>query len=313
MSSLAIDTLTIGDDLRLRRVGFGAMRITGRGIWGEPKDPERARNLLRRALDLGVNFIDTADSYGPEVSERLIAEALHPYPEGLVIATKGGYKSSGPYHLHPDGRPESLRRACEGSLKRLRLERLDLYQLHAVDPSVPFKESVGALAELRAEGKVRHVGLCNVGVEGLAQAQSIVPIVSVQNGYNLANRSGEAVLRTCERERLAFIPFLPLARGDLAVRRSGLNQVAARHGATPAQVALAWLLQSSPVTLPIPGTTSVRHLEENVAALNLRLSDEELEHLGVYELAGIGALRRRVRGKLRPLIVPLAGRLLARR
>jgi pyridoxine 4-dehydrogenase len=313
MSSLAIDTLTIGDDLRLRRVGFGAMRITGPGIWGEPNDPERARNLLRRAVDLGVNFIDTADSYGPEVSERLIAEALHPYPEGLVIASKGGQTRSGPYHFHPDGRPESLRRACEGSLKRLRLERLDLYQLHAVDPSVPFKESVGALAELRAEGKVRHVGLCNVGVEHLAQAQSIVPIVSVQNGYNLANRSGEAVVRTCERERLAFIPLLPLARGDLAVRRSGLNRVAARHGATPAQVALAWLLQSSSVTLPIPGTTSVRHLEENVAALDLRLSDEELEHLGVYELAGLGALRRRVRHKLRPLIVPLAGRLRARR
>jgi pyridoxine 4-dehydrogenase len=309
MSSLAIDTLTIGDDLRLRRVGFGAMRITGPGIWGEPKDPEGARNLLRRAVDLGVNFIDTADSYGPEVSERLIAEALHPYPEGLVIATKGGQTRPGPYDFHPDGRPESLRRACEGSLKRLRLERLDLYQLHAVDPSVPFEESVGALAELRAEGKVRHVGLCNVGVERLAQAQSIVPIVSVQNGYNLADRSGEAVVRTCERERLVFIPLLPLRRGDLAVRGSGLNRVAARHEATPAQVALAWLLQSSSVTLPIPGTTSVPHLEENVAALDLRLSDEELEQLGVYELAGLGALRRRVREKLRPLIVPLAGRL----
>jgi len=288
------------------------MRITGPGYWGEPKDREGAKSVLRHAVSLGVDFIDTADTYGPEVSERLIAEALHPYPEGLVIATKGGQWRSGPYHFHPDGRPDSLRRACEGSLKRLRLERLDLYQLHAVDPTVPFEETVGALGELRAEGKVRHVGLCNVGVERLAQARSIVPIVSVQNRYNLADRSGEAVVRACEREGLAFIPWFPLGRGDLAVRRSGLNRVAARHGATPAQVALAWLLQSSPVTLPIPGTTSLRHLEENVAALELRLSDEELEDLSAYELAGLGALRRRVRDKLRPILVPLAGRLLAR-
>src|SRR6266498_553748 len=304
--------LLLGGDLPLHRVGYGAMRITGLGYWGEPSDPEAARMLLRRAVELGVNFIDTADTYGPEVSERLIAEALHPYADGLVIATKGGQRRSGPYHFHPDGRPEHLREACEGSLRRLQLERIDLYQLHAVDPSVPLEESVGALAELRTAGKVRHIGLSNVGVERLNRARSIAPIVSVLNRYNLADRSDAPVLDACEREQLIFIPWFPLGRGDLAVRRSGLNRVAAAHGVTSAQVALAWLLQSSPVTLPIPGTTSLRHLEENVAALDLQLSDQELAELAAYELAGLGALRRRVRDKIRPIIVPLAGRLLAR-
>jgi aryl-alcohol dehydrogenase-like predicted oxidoreductase len=308
----ARDTLVLGGDLPLRRVGYGAMRITGAGYWGEPNDPEAAKRVLRRAVELGVNFIDTADTYGPETSEHLIAEALHPYAEDLVVATKGGQRRSGPYHFHPDGRPESLREACDASLRRLRLERIDLYQLHTVDPNVPFDESVGALAELRAVGKVRHVGLCNVGVERLVQARSIVPIAAVQNRYNLADRAGQPVLEACERDGLVFIPWFPLGRGDLAVSRSGLNRIAAAHGATPAQVALAWLLQSSPVTLPIPGTTSLRHLEENVAALDLRLSDEDLASLSAYELAGLGAIRRRVRDKLRPILVPLASRLLAR-
>jgi aryl-alcohol dehydrogenase-like predicted oxidoreductase len=288
------------------------MRITGSGCWGEQNDPEEARVVLRRAVELGVNFIDTADTYGPETSERLIAEALHPYAEGVVIATKGGQRRSGPYHFDPAGRPDSLREACEGSLRRLRLERIDLFQLHTVDPNVPFEESVGALAELRAAGEIRHVGLCNVGLEQLLLARSIAPIVSVQNRYNLADRAGEPVVEACEREKLIFIPWFPLGRGDLAVRRSGLNRIAAVHGATPAQVALAWLLQSSPVTLPIPGTTSLRHLKENVAALDLQLTDEELAELAAYELAGLGALRRRIRDRLRPIIVPLASRLLDR-
>jgi pyridoxine 4-dehydrogenase len=307
--TLAVDTLVLGGDLPLRRVGYGAMRITGSGYWGEPNDPKAARRVLRRAAELGVNFIDTADTYGPETSERLIAEALHPYGEGVVIATKGGQRRSGPYHFHPAGRPESLRQACDGSLRRLRLERIDLYQLHAVDPNVPFDESVGALAELRAAGKIRHVGLCNVDLDQLRRARSIVPIASVQNRYNLADRASEPVVEACESERLVFIPWLPLGRGDLAVRRSGLTRIAAVRGATPAQVALAWLLHSSRVTLPIPGTTSLRHLEENVAALELKLSDEELAELAAYELTGVGALRRRVRDELRPIIVPLASRL----
>jgi aryl-alcohol dehydrogenase-like predicted oxidoreductase len=307
--TLANDTILLGGDLPVRRLGYGAMRITGHGVWGEPSDPEGAKAVLRRAVELGVNFIDTADTYGPEVSERLIAEALHPYPDGLVIATKGGQRRGGPFQFHPDGRPERLRQACEGSLDRLRLERIDLYQLHAVDRSVPFEETIGTLAVLRAEGKIRHVGLSNVGLDKLAEARAIVPIVSVQNRYNLADRDAEPVLEACEREQLAFVPWFPLGRGDLAARGRSLQSIAAGHGATPAQVALAWLLQRSPVTLPIPGTTSLAHLEENMAALDLQLTDDEVAALSAYKLAGLAALRRAVRARLRPILVPLAGKL----
>jgi aryl-alcohol dehydrogenase-like predicted oxidoreductase len=256
-------------------MGFGAMRLTGEGIWGDPPDPPGARALLRRVAELGVNLIDTADSYGPEVSERLIREALHPYPDDLVIATKGGLLRDGPSQWRPDCRPEHLRKACEGSLRRLRLDRIDLYQLHTVDPNVPLEDSVGALSELRAEGKIRHVGLSNVGRRHIAQAREIVPVVSVQNRYSLTNRDSEQVLEACESEGLGFIPWFPLDTGSLA-RADELESIARSHGASAGQVALAWLLQHSPVMLPIPGTSSIAHLEENVAAARLRLSDEEL-------------------------------------
>ncbi len=265
--------------MTVRRMGFGAMRVTGRGIWGEPPDPEAARAVLRRAVDLGVNLIDTADAYGPEVSERLIAEALHPYPDDLVIATKGGVVRGGPGVWEADGRPEHLREACEGSLERLRLERIDLYQLHTVDSRVPLEESVGALAELSAEGKVRHVGLSNVGEAELAQARTIVPVASVQNRYSVDDRLHEPVLEACEHEGLGFLPFFPLAMGSLARAGSRLESIAAAHGAAPGQVALAWLLQRSPVMLPIPGTSSPAHLEENVAAASLELTEDELASL----------------------------------
>jgi pyridoxine 4-dehydrogenase len=248
------ETLVIGGDLAVRRLGLGAMSLTGRGVWGEPADLEAARRLLRRALELGVNFVDTADSYGPDVSERLIAEALHPYPEGLVIATKGGFRRRGPHDWYPDGRPEHLRAACEGSLKRLRLDRIDVYQLHTVDPAVPLEESVGALVELQAEGKIRHIGVCNVDRDQLARVRAVASVVSVQNRYNVADRAHEPVLRQCERGGLAFVAWAPLAKGFLA-RES------------PA--ALAWLLQHSPVLIPIPGTGSIEHLEQNMRALVL--------------------------------------------
>ena len=273
-------TITIGGDLRVSRLGYGAMRITGSNVTGEPDDPDGVRRVLRRVVELGITFIDTADSYGPEVSERLIAEALHPYPDGLVIATKGGLTRTGrggPWP--PDGRPEHLREACEGSLRRLKLDRIDLYQLHRVDPKVPLEDSVGALAELRREGKVRHVGLSNVSVEQLERAESIVPIVSVQNEYSVGNRSSEDVLEACESRSAAFLPWYPLEAGSLARPGGLLARVAEAQGATPAQVALAWLLARSPVILPIPGTSSVDHLEENVAATRLTLSDEELAEL----------------------------------
>jgi pyridoxine 4-dehydrogenase len=263
-----------GGDPVVNRLGFGAMRLTGRGILGEPEDPEEARRVLRRAVELGVNFIDTADSYGPEVSERLISEALHPYPEDLVIATKGGYTRPNGRWV-PDGRPEHLREACEGSLRRLGVDRIDLYQLHAPDPEVPFEDSVWALAQLRDEGKIRHVGLSNVGVRALESAIDIVPVVSVQNRYNLTHRSSEAVLQACEREEVGFIPWYPLATGRLARPGGPLGEIAARHEATPSQVALAWLLGHSFAMLPIPGTSSVAHLEENVAAAALELTDDE--------------------------------------
>ena len=273
-------TITIGGDLRVSRLGYGAMRITGSNVTGEPDDPDGVRRVLRRVVELGITFTDTADSYGPEVSERLIAEALHPYPDGLVIATKGGLTRTGrggPWP--PDGRPEHLREACEGSLRRLRLDRIDLYQLHRVDPKVPLEDSVGALAELRREGKVRHVGLSNVSVDQLERAESIVPIVSVQNEYSVGNRSSEDVLEACESRSAAFLPWYPLEAGSLARPGGPLDRVAEAQGATPAQVALAWLLARSPVILPIPGTSSVEHLEENVAATRLTLSDEELAEL----------------------------------
>jgi pyridoxine 4-dehydrogenase len=267
------------DGLTVNRMGFGAMRLTGKGIWGEPEDPEEARAVLRRAVELGVNFIDTADSYGPEVSERLIGETLYPYPEDLIVATKGGLVRPGPGQWEPDGRPEHLREACEGSLKRLKVERIDLYQLHRIDPKVSSEEQLGVLAELREEGKIRHVGLSEVGVEEIEQAREIVPIVTVQNRYNLTDRGSEDVLDFCEREGIGFIPWFPLATGNLARSGGPLDEIAARHDATPGQVALAWLLAKSQVMLPIPGTSSVEHLEENVAAAGLRLSDEELATL----------------------------------
>jgi len=275
----AAGTLSVGGDLEVNRMGFGAMRITGEGIWGEPADPEEARQVLRRALELGINLIDTADSYGPEVSERLITETLHPYPEGLVVATKGGLARPGPGRWVPDGRPEHLREACEGSLKRLKVERIDLYQLHRIDSRVNPEEQFGALAELREEGKVRHVGLSEVGIEEIRQARKIVPIATVQNRYSLVDRSYEDVLDFCELEGIGFIPWFPLATGDLARPGGPLDDIAARRGVAPAQVALAWLLMRSPVMLLIPGTSSVEHLEENVAAASLRLEEEEFEEI----------------------------------
>ena len=276
-TAIAAGELTLGGDMPVRRLGFGAMRITGPGIWGEPEDRDGAIALLRRVVELDVNFIDTADSYGPETSERLIAEALHPYPPDLVIATKGGLTRPGPGRWEPDCRPERLKRCCEESLLRLKLDTIPLYQLHTPDSKVPFEESVGALSELRDEGKVRHVGLSNVGTEHLEQAQKIVPIVSVQNRYSVTARDSEAVLKACEEQGLAFIPWFPLDAGGIGAgcARGGRRA----HDATPMQVALAWLLQHSAVMLPIPGTSSIEHLEENVAAAALRLTEEEVAKL----------------------------------
>ena len=275
-------TLTIGGDLEVYRLGFGAMRITGDGIWGEPSDEDAVLELLRRIVETDVNMIDTADSYGPEVSERLIAEALYPYPENLVIATKGGLTRPGPNRWERNCRPDRLKRCCEDSLKRLKLERIDLYQLHAVDPKVPIEDSVGALAELREEQKIRHVGLCNVNVEQLERAQQIVPIVSVQNRYNVADRDSEDVVGACEEGGLAFLPWAPLgSRGSSNLAQAGgpLDGAARAHGASPGQVALAWLLHHSPVMLPIPGTSSIAHFEENLEAVELELDQDELDAL----------------------------------
>jgi aryl-alcohol dehydrogenase-like predicted oxidoreductase len=255
------------------------MRITGDGIWGPPDDPEGAKRLLRRVVELGVNLIDTADSYGPEVSENLIAEALHPYPDGLVIATKGGLRRTGPGQWPRDGRPERLKECCEASLRRLRLERIDLYQLHSPDPQVPLEDSVGALKELQDEGKIRHVGVSNVSREELERARAVVEVVTVQNRYNLTERHSESVLEACERDGLGFIPWFPLAIGELARPGGPLDDLARRHDAAPGQLALAWLLARSPVMLPIPGTASVEHLEENVAAQSIELDRDEVERL----------------------------------
>jgi pyridoxine 4-dehydrogenase len=273
------DTFLIGGDLEVFRLGFGAMRITGPGIWGEPAEPEVARRLLRHIVERDVNLIDTADSYGPQVSENLIAEALRPYPDDLVIATKGGFERSGPGRWEPSCRPDRLRRCCEDSLRRLGLERIDLYQLHTVDPKVPIEDSVGALAELQDEGKIRHIGLSNVGVEEIERAQQIVPIVSVQNHYNVGDRASEDVLRFCQQAELAFLPYFPLATGRLAEPGTALAEIADAHGATPAQVALAWLLGHSPVTLPIPGTSQIAHFDENREAAELELEPDEFEAL----------------------------------
>jgi pyridoxine 4-dehydrogenase len=274
-----MQTFTIGGDLEVRRLGFGAMRITGNGIWGPPDDPEEAKRLLRRVVELGVNLIDTADSYGPEVSENLIAEALHPYPDGLVIATKGGLRRSGPGQWPRDGRPERLKECCEASLRRLRLERIDLYQLHSPDPRVPLEESLGALAELQAEGKIRHIGISNVSAAEVGRARAVVDVVTVQNRYNLTDRHSEEILDACDREGIGFIPWFPLAIGDLARRGGPLDELARKHGVTPGQLALAWLLGRSPVVLPIPGTSSAEHLEENVAAADIQLDRAELDRL----------------------------------
>jgi pyridoxine 4-dehydrogenase len=273
------ETFLLGGDLEVKRLGFGAMRITGEGVWGEPPDPPATRALLRRVIQGGVELIDTADSYGPEVSENLIAEALRPYPDNLVIATKGGLERPGPGVWERNCRPDRLRRCCEASLKRLGLERIDLYQLHAVDPKVPIEDSIGALAELQEEGKIRHVGVCNVTVEELDHARQIVPIVSVQNRYNIADRASEDVLAVCERDQLAFLPWFPLATGDLTNRGSTLDEIARSHGASTRQVALAWLLAHSPVMLPIPGTNSLAHFEENFEAGQVELEEDELEAL----------------------------------
>ena len=278
LTDAAAGTLEIGDR-SVRRLGFGAMRITGPGIWGPPEDHDGAIAVLRRAVELGVNLIDTADSYGPEVSEELIAEALHPYPEDLLIATKGGLTRTGPGRWPPDGRPEHLREACEGSLRRLRLERIELYQLHRPDPKVPYEESVGALKQLQDEGKILHIGISNASVDQLETARGIAEVVSVQNRFNLTDRSSDDVLERCEELGIAFFPWAPLAAGELAGPGGPVDEIAERHGATAGQVALAWLLRRSPVMLPIAGTSSVEHLEENIAAATLELSDEEVAAL----------------------------------
>jgi pyridoxine 4-dehydrogenase len=272
-------TFAIGGDLPVRRLGFGAMRLTGPGVWGEPADRTEAIAVLRRAIELGINLIDTADSYGPYVSEELIREALHPYPAGLVIATKAGLARTGPGDWTPLGRPEYLRQECEMSLRRLGVERIDLFQLHRIDPKVSADDQFGLLRDLQSEGKVRHVGLSEVNVTEIEAARRIVPIATVQNHYNLVYRSSEDVLDYCTRENIGFIPFFPLATGDLAKSGGPLTRAAARMNAHPSQVALAWLLRKSPVMLPIPGTSKVKHLEENTAAALLELDDSIIDEL----------------------------------
>lgn len=273
-----MSTFTLGD-LKVHRLGFGAMRLTGEGIWGEPRDRAECVAVLKTALELGVTLIDTADSYGPCVSEDLIADALYPYPKDLVIATKAGLLRPGPRRWEPDCRPKHLREAVEGSLKRLRLDRIDLLQLHTVDPKLPYAEQIGTLVELQREGKIRHIGVSNVDLDELKEARQLATVVSVQNEYNLIERESEDVLEYCTRENIGFIPWFPLATGDLANAGGPLDEIAHRLRATPAQVALAWLLAKSPVMLPIPGTASVKHLKENVAAANVTLRDEDLTTL----------------------------------
>jgi len=270
----------IGGDLPVWRLGFGAMRIPGKGVWGPPKDHDEAIRVLRRAIELGINFIDTADSYGPHVSEQLIAEALHPYPKRLVIATKAGFDRSGPDRWTMNGRPEHLREACDGSLKRLKLERIDLYQLHRIDPAYPAEDQLGTLQDLQEQGKIRHIGLSEVSVAQIEHARKIVPIVSVQNRYSLADRAAEDVLDYCERENIGFIPWFPLGAGDLAAPGGKLARTAEEMKITTSQLALAWMLWRSPVMLPIPGTSRVSHLEENVATAAVKPDDAKMRLLG---------------------------------
>jgi len=278
----ASGTFLIGD-IPVHRLGFGAMQLTGDGVWGEPPDHSEAIAVLRRALELGINLIDTADSYGPEVSERLIAEALHPYPAGLLIATKAGFQRPGPNRWVEDGRPKHLRDAVEGSLRRLHLSRIDLLQLHRIDPKVPMQDQIGALVDLQREGKIRYIGLSEVSVKQIEAVRRITSIVSVQNRYNLVDRNSEDVLEYCSREKLGFIPWFPLATGELAKHEGPLTRAAKRLNAQPAQIALAWLLEKSPVMLPIPGTSKVKHLEENTAAALIELDDSTMRDLGRLE------------------------------
>jgi aryl-alcohol dehydrogenase-like predicted oxidoreductase len=273
ITAAAAGSIDIGGDLTVARLGFGAMRITGPGIWGDPPDKGRAMAALRRAVELGITFIDTADSYGPDVSESLIAETLYPYPDDLVIATKGGLTRPGPGRWEPDGRPEHLRQACEGSLRRLRVDQIPLYQFHRPDPGVPVTESVGALAELKDQGKIRHIGVSNFSEEQLRAAERVTPVVSVQNRYNAADRQSESMVDLCEQEQLVFLPWAPIQDAD---RNAAVGAAARGHGASPHQIVLAWLLARSPQILPIPGSGSAEHVEENVAAASITLSQEEI-------------------------------------
>jgi pyridoxine 4-dehydrogenase len=273
-------TIDLGGDLTVNRLGFGAMRLTGRGIWGEPPDRDEAKAVLRRAIELDVNFIDTADSYGPAVSEILIAEALHPYPQGLVIATKGGLERSGPGQWSSNGDPEHLKEACDASLERLRLDQIPLYQFHRPDRRVPLEDSIGAFVELKEAGKIRHIGLSNVTEDQLRRAEKLTPVVSIQNRYNVSDRDSESIVDLCEQEALAFLPWNPILDLD---EYPGLEVVARRHGVSRQQVVLAWLLARSPALLPIPGTGSVAHLEDNVAAAGLRLTPEDIAALSGRE------------------------------
>src|SRR6202043_2639087 len=275
----------IGNDLLVTRLGLGTMRLTGEGIWGEPKDRGEAVRVLRRAGELGINFIDTADSYGPGVSEEIIAEALHPYPTGLLIATKGGFERPGPNQWVENGTPEHLRSACEGSLRRLRLDRIDLYQLHRIDPKVPAEDQIGTLKKLQAQGKIKHIGLSEVSVQQIQHARTMIPIVSVQNRYSIVDRGSEDVLEYCEKEKMGFIPWFPLAAGRVSGSDSPISRMAARWKATPSQLALAWLLARSPVMLPIPGTSRVEHLEENVVAAELKIDANNMQELDGLALA----------------------------
>ena len=272
-------TFELGGARTVTRLGYGAMQLTGKGVWGDPADPDEAVRVLRRAVELGVDFIDTADSYGPFVSEMLIKKALHPYPENLTIATKAGLTRTGPGEWHPVGRPEYLRQQCELSLRHLGLERIELFQLHRIDPQVPLEDQIGELSKLREEGKIAHIGLSEVGVDDLRRAQELAPIVSVQNLYNLANRNAEDLLDYCEASGIGFIPWFPLATGDLARKDGALEELAGKKGVSPSQLALAWLLHRSPVMLPIPGTSSVAHLEDNMEAAGIELSSDEMGEL----------------------------------
>ena len=280
LTAAAAGTISIGGDLTVNRMGFGAMRVTGDGIWGPPKDPELAKEALRKAVELGVNFIDTADSYGPNVSEELIAEALYPYPDDLVIATKGGLLRPGPGRWDPDGRPEHLRTVCEASLRRLRLDQIPLYQFHRPDPKVPYAESIGALVELRAEGKIRHIGVSNVSEAQLQEALKLTPVVSVQNRYNLNDRSSETMVDLCDQEGIVFLPWAPIQDSDQLVP---VRTAAERHNVSTRQVALAWLLNRSVQILPIPGSGSPEHVAQNVAAASLQLTNEEAN--AIFNLA----------------------------